>query len=403
MPTLLDKQIVDDFLDSVMEDIINPSQMPDIMRTAPALDVHTRNPDDIAYTINHYFKSQNKKTIYFCDYKESPNPRFLDLMRDSTILLIEKYGFELNQIKYISGYLPVASNFIKIPQLYKDFDIPFIENKNVFYFEEEWKRVINSNEKYPVFNDLSPLHSRNLRQKKFLFLMGAPRPHRLALLDFFIRQNYIKDCFYSCLSDKNTLLAKIYSSHNHPSNNKIELDFSQMLSSIVSFKENFPKTLTSTLGDNPSQHFFSKGDIYYHSESYYSIIPETSFYKKFDEKDNEDPFNFHLSNFLFITEKTMRAIGALHPFILLSRPHSLQGLRELGYQTFHPYIDETYDEIENDKTRFELIKKEIIKLNNKTDSEWLRFQHDIYPIVKHNHDWLRADKQRRVSFHPSAI
>lgn len=400
MPNLLKEHVVSDN-DGLASAILNPSNASDILTTMPALNAHSKSPEDIAYTIDHYFKRLNKKIIYFSDYREAPNPEFLLLLKLTIDILISRYMFSYDQMVYTSGFLPTKDNFEKIKKLYSSFDFPNISHKNVFYFEEEWKKVMNTCELWPNFFDLRPLHSRNLRSKKFLFFMGAPRPHRIAILSFLINQTYIKDAYYSCLSSKDAIIAAISGCIHHEKRNT-QFNFKNVKTTITNFNENFPKELSSKVGDEPGQHSASENDIFYFGDSYYSIIPETSYFKKDDDKDTIDKWNYHL-DFTFITEKTMRAIGYLHPFVLLSRPYSLKGLRELGYQTFHPYIDESYDLIEDDHLRFESIKNTIKKLNNKTDSEWIRFQHDIYPMVKHNHDWLRSDKHRRVSYNPSAI
>lgn len=66
-------------------------------------------------------------------------------------------------------------------------------------------------------------------------------------------------------------------------------------------------------------------------------------------------------NCCFITEKTTKVIEQGQPFIVLGGKFSLAYLKSLGYKTFHPYIDETYDTA-SDSHRFDLIKKEISRL-----------------------------------------
>ena len=45
----------------------------------------------------------------------------------------------------------------------------------------------------------------------------------------------------------------------------------------------------------------------------------------------------------FLSEKLVKAIGNCHPFIILSTPNYLEKLKEFGYQTFDPHINESYD------------------------------------------------------------
>jgi len=46
----------------------------------------------------------------------------------------------------------------------------------------------------------------------------------------------------------------------------------------------------------------------------------------------------------FITEKIARPLATGKPFVLLGARHSLQSLRNQGFQTFHEFINESYDE-----------------------------------------------------------
>jgi hypothetical protein len=78
-------------------------------------------------------------------------------------------------------------------------------------------------------------------------------------------------------------------------------------------------------------------DIYYINritddimlDSWISVISEASF----ADKDGT----------CFISEKTFKPISCSHPFIIWGNKNSLHYMREMGYKTFHPYIDETYD------------------------------------------------------------
>jgi hypothetical protein len=93
---------------------------------------------------------------------------------------------------------------------------------------------------------------------------------------------------------------------------------------------------------------------------------------------------------LFLTEKTYKVIAAKHPFIVAQRPRVLEVLRAEGYKTFHPYIDESYDLIENDVERLHAIKNEVLRLSTYSDEQWLEFQHNVKPIVDHNFELLKA-------------
>ena len=89
----------------------------------------------------------------------------------------------------------------------------------------------------------------------------------------------------------------------------------------------------------------------------------------------------------FISEKTFKPIACQQPFIILGSKHILKNLKEMGYKTFHPYIDESYDELSTWK-RMEAITAEMVRLNNMSDQERLQWFKDLEPIIKHNFDML---------------
>ena len=63
----------------------------------------------------------------------------------------------------------------------------------------------------------------------------------------------------------------------------------------------------------------------WHQECILEIVPETS------------------HNKFFITEKIMKPIAAQQAFVVVGHHGYLRRLRQMGFKTFHPYIDESYD------------------------------------------------------------
>lgn len=113
----------------------------------------------------------------------------------------------------------------------------------------------------------------------------------------------------------------------------------------------------------------------YYDNSYFSVVSETNFYQS-------------IAPAIFFSEKTFKPIAFKHPFILVSVPNSLPVLRELGYQTFGPFIDESYDLETDDTLRMFKILTEIKRLCNLSDIDRLRFIENITPIVNHNYNIL---------------
>jgi len=89
-----------------------------------------------------------------------------------------------------------------------------------------------------------------------------------------------------------------------------------------------------------------------------------------------------------ISEKTFHPIFMRKVFLPYAAPHFLKNLRSLGFRTFGDYWDESYDEIIDDKLRFEkyiecldgILDRSYVALNQK--SRFLR------PIYNHNFQHL---------------
>ena len=87
----------------------------------------------------------------------------------------------------------------------------------------------------------------------------------------------------------------------------------------------------------------------------------------------------------FISEKTFKPIACCHPFIIAGNRYSLKNLKELGYKTFHPYIDETYDTLPTWE-RFPAIIKSIKMIDLKTPKEKLEWYKQLEDILQYNRE-----------------
>ena len=85
----------------------------------------------------------------------------------------------------------------------------------------------------------------------------------------------------------------------------------------------------------------------------------------------------------FISEKTFKALICNHPFIIYGNRNSLAHLRSMGYRTFSPFIDETYDTLPTWE-RLDAIIKEIHRLKQMTTDEILNWYIGMKDILEHN-------------------
>jgi len=103
------------------------------------------------------------------------------------------------------------------------------------------------------------------------------------------------------------------------------------------------------------------------------------------EHNKADESYCHPDRHIFISEKTYKPIVAKKPFLVFSEPYFLESLKELGFRTFHPYINEEYDTIKDYKQRIESIINELQRLNRLNKQDFNKFKKNCQSIVKHNY------------------
>jgi hypothetical protein len=141
------------------------------------------------------------------------------------------------------------------------------------------------------------------RLRKFLCLNRMPHIHRTCILGLMLENNLIDKAFYSfydtevCVSD--TTAYNIRNRLSAPLADRI-------LSQVNSYHASLPLRLTlDNDASNPTG--LTAIDAAMFDSSYFSVIPETYFFK--DSFLNE-------MNTVFMTEKTYNAIVMKHPFII---------------------------------------------------------------------------------------
>jgi len=111
--------------------------------------------------------------------------------------------------------------------------------------------------------------------------------------------------------------------------------------------------------------------------SYLSIVSESVFF----QSEKHFPTGY-------LSEKIWKPIGHAQPFILAGPANTLKYIQSMGYKTFHPYIDESYDSEEDDFKRLEMILNEIEKFARKTKEEKDIFLNNVKDIIKYNQEYF---------------
>ena len=225
-----------------------------------------------------------------------------------------------------------------------------------------------------LYEKVIPQYQIKTKQKKFVCFNKVDRVQRVQLLAKVLNTpGMLENSFYSfegTHSDWHSLHATARFGEN-------------IAETLKNYAHLFPLKLNITPNrENPID--LIPEDLYYHDESYFSVITETVFYAKNEYWRPHAILNY--ADGVFISEKTYRPIAMKHPFILMAYPGTLKRLRERGYKTFSPFIDESYDDIIDGEQRLEAIFKEISRLCAFTDEQWLEWQTNIKPIVEYNYE-----------------
>jgi hypothetical protein len=125
--------------------------------------------------------------------------------------------------------------------------------------------------------------------------------------------------------------------------------------------------------------FFTKKECW--MDTYFSVVTETSI---------ED-------DFCFISEKPIRPMIYFHPFIVLGNPNTLKRLKQLGFETFPEFFDETYDSIIDKDIRKKMVTENVIKLCQKPIEEIHQMYISVIPKLIHNRNLLvKFAKEKRL-------
>ena len=120
-----------------------------------------------------------------------------------------------------------------------------------------------------------------------------------------------------------------------------------------------------------------------YENTYFSVVSETIFFTDY----------WGWEDSCFLSEKIFKAILFRHPFVLVATPHTLKHLRAIGYKTYSPVIDESYDSVEDNYERLIAITKEIdrlCKLKGEALDDYLKYCKEI---ADHNYKLLTTKKQ----------
>ena len=185
-----------------------------------------------------------------------------------------------------------------------------------------------------------------------------------AIIGYFaLKYNLLKEGMFTFIqkTSKDRLKSAIQQIYNDTNENINK--YTSELEELLPYEED-----TNILTTEQKSNFGSKNNKKsWYSDSYFHLVTETFFGPN-----------------VFLSEKIFKPVSNLQPFIVFGDYLTLAELRKLGFKTFEPFIDESYDDCIDDDKRLHLISHEIGKFAEKTKEQKDTFLNSVKEICEHN-------------------
>jgi hypothetical protein len=298
------------------------------------------------------------RALIFLDYAQE---NFIE--RSSYINLhtgLEKSGIPPSQIV-------LAFNSFNAQELYESWFTPnerklqvlnwpfVLNNTSYFYHQATFARV--------TLDDF--IGSANLlREHHSLFKIRRPRLYRQALLYQMHYDGILKKTDWSWLTK---------TSYNENTVNSIRNRYN-LNYDIDTVKELY-KILPRSLKNEPNGTFdtissWTDKQTESYKNAYFYICTESYVHEPYKS----------------LTEKICKPMINFMPYVFMAFPGALALLRSLGFKTFSPFIDESYDNELDESKRFNMIYKEIYRLSEMSTEEIHAWYWQMKDILIHNHN-----------------
>ena len=205
------------------------------------------------------------------------------------------------------------------------------------------------------------LATNKIRPYKFLCNNKTmEKSHRSTMGYFSIKYDLLQEGLFSFIQkiNKDNLYNNVDCLIENPN-----MEYIEKLESILPYELD-----TKHLSTNEKTSFGATNNMKdWYSQTYVNLVTETFFGRN-----------------VFLSEKIFKPLSNLQPFIVLGDYGTLAELKRLGFKTFEPFIDESYDLEIDPKERIRKIEIEIEKLKNKSIEEIHEWYYSIKDILLHN-------------------
>jgi hypothetical protein len=312
--------------------------------TSASLDIQ------LAYIIKPYYLGNTeflKYALYQVKKKLGDRPVNLYALRNTPVSIPPYYGL----VDMIVDELNLPPDRILMHVRDKNFFHKGVTKIDYLPWDEKYRNVLT-----PYFQQTKIINQRS-DAKRFGALFGRMQLGRI-LLAHHLETVHGNQSIVSFLADKNQLDHQIYNLENY-------------FEDIKGWWHNRNNTEYSQTPDQDFGEYNVPDNILTYPEIsqffQVEIVVETDYCRLAD-----------------YTEKTWRCLALAKPFILLCGPGTLAHLKELGFETFSPWIDESYDQIPDLMSRICAIQDEINRLATLDHNQWQQTITELDAIAERN-------------------
>ncbi len=287
----------------------------------------------------------------------------------------EEYGIPPTQIIYVTGNLDSRDQ-------YKEWSKDRLTGDKILvvpypHFESSISNIlIDGIENYPTFEQQVEYKRNNIDSiKTYSALQKRPRAHRAWFFKYLVDSNLL-DCG---INSMNTF--EINNTHYEGKQMTLQ-EYNNVIDKLPILPPNTNKQGLKGFASQDCGSYLTMFNEQIMLDTWLTVVSEASF----GESENE----------CFLSEKTFKPIACCHPFIIAGNKGSLSRLRELGYKTFSPYINEEYDNL-NTWERMPAITKELKRINNMSSKDKLDWFCNLKPILEHNYELLKSKSSNSPS------
>lgn len=327
--------------------------------------------------LNHFRNNQAKLLLYYGYEEDSIHGDSLFRLHDDFVKKLLDKGIPLKNVIYSDANILLNEksdiNDIKMVVSY------YCTNTVARFNNEHKQNLYHGSHTKSIKNRRVWEDSRDkIRDKYFLCYNRLPKPHRVTTVLSLYKNGNLDKGFVSFPSHGMSSWDVVENKEDYLMRRHFRyfLQNDDILEECEKYSVNLLKKLPLKLdkSDFTICHSVGINNIRHYLDSYFTICTES-------HCENRE----ESGNALAFTEKTLKPITNLHPFIHVSNAGTLSKLKECGFKTFHPFIDESYDDIDNTGERFLAIEKEINKLCSKPIEEIHEWYWSIEDILKHNY------------------